>query len=178
MALNRTHSIIESPDSMYITVKDTTTLADYVANGINDPVATVTLITFTITDNTSETTSTVTLTSSAADLRDSGGVKIYATTLGIGDVFLDDLWHSTMSWTIGSVYTSTDDSFLYNTVKNKVVVSCLNTDWKVSFDMNSRDSNSKNSTKLKSWMDKLVMADENNLLEEGKSILETIKSLV
>jgi len=178
MALARTHSVDLSVDSTYIVLKDTTLLSDYTDEGL-DP-STATEIIFSIKKDSDATwiyTGSILL--GIDDLRDVNGLKITGTELGIGATITDDLWVSEMTYTIdGGDYLSNDNSFLISDTINKVAIAVISGDWKDSFNYRSKTTHSKYALKLKSWLDQLVLADENGLLVEGKALLSSLKSIL
>jgi hypothetical protein len=182
MALERIHTCTLSIDGTYINLKDITTLADYVSEGINDPVAQTVAITITATDDTTSTAHTYTATASASDLRDPAGLDILATAFSGGiSTFVDDLWEIKIDWTFdvsGTPYNSTTDNFFYSTVKNEVVKDVISADWKDGFNYKSKQTYSKRALQMKSWIDQLELADKNGLLNEGKTILNSLKSIL
>lgn len=176
--MTRTHSVELSVDSTYITIKDTTPLADYTAEGI-DP-ADATEITFSIKKDTDVAwLYDDSILTGIDDLRDVNGLELTATALSIGTTFIDDLWDSEMVYTIdGTDYTSTSSDFLISDVTNGVANAVISGDWKDSFNYRSKSSYSKYALKLKSWLDQLILANENNLYTEGKALLASLKSIL
>jgi len=179
MALTRTHKVTEVVDSKSAIFYDTTPLADYVSEGIDIDVD-VTSVIITLTGDLTSTDYTYDATAEFAGMRDAGGLNITATDFAYdGTTFIDDLYTITIDLIANATtYTSTTNQFFYATVKNSVVGVVVNTDWKAVFDMNSRESKSKNYLKLKSWLDNLIIADEQGFLTEGKVILAALKVAV
>lgn len=175
--LARTHTIEMSADSTYIIVRDTTPIVDYTAVTL-DPIDDVTAISLRLTDDTTNTLNIVNLTASKVGLRDVNGVKVYAIDLGLGSKFINDLWNTELDYVFVSTYTSISNDFLFEDIKNKVAVAMISSDWKYSFNYNSLMTFSKYSLKLKSWLDQLVLANENNLLSEGRILLNSLKSIL
>lgn len=176
--LNRTHSVNVSIDGAYIILKDTTPLSDYTDNSLD--VDTVTAINFNIKKyGDDEWLWTHDLIASKSDLRDVNGLKVYSASIGLGDVFTDDLWVSKMTYVIdGDDYDSDNNDFLYPAVTNKVAIALISSDWKDSFNYKSKTTYSKYALKLKSWLDQLSLANEKGLLEEGQTLLNSLKTIL
>lgn len=181
MSILRTHTIELSVDSTYLVVKDTTPLANYTDAGISDPVSEVDDIELRITDEYTNTTTTVDLTANAADLRDTNGLKVYSSIIGLGDTFKDDVWDSEIDWVFNpsiDTNTSTSTDILYSDVKNEVAKAVAIGDWKDAFNYRSKQTYSKRALQMKSWIDQLENANNNNLINEGRSILNSLKSIL
>ena len=184
MALSRTHEITISVDSKTLTARDTTPIADYISNiGVvtdeDTLLSNTSAISLVLIDDSTSTIITSDITALKDDLRTANGAEIDLSTYFSVTSLDDDLYDITMTWTIDSSdYDSNTDQFFYEDIKNDVAVAVLSTDWQDSFNYQSRSSSSKYALKLKSWLDQLTLADENSKLTEGKTILNSLKSIL
>ena len=182
MATQRTHSIKLSVDSTYVIIKDLTTLDEYVELGILSPENETTdiYIELIASDGT-----TLVYTSSdhlhdAQNLRDTNGLKLTASDFGSTEsTFKDDLWDITIDWTFGTkgLFPSTKDEFFFSEVENNVVKAVASGDWKDAYNYRSKSTYSKTSLRYKRWLDQLKLANNQGLLNEGKTLLSSLKSI-
>lgn len=183
MALTRTHKVTEAVDAKSAVFYDTTVLQDYIDNGI-DIDTDIVSVTITLIDNTSGSEYSFDATADFLSMRDAGGLNVTSSDFSYGlDEFTDDLYNIKIELIENSTgdevsYISETNQFFYSQVKNGVVETVVRSDWRTVFDANSRPSRSKNWLKLKSWMDNLIIADEQGFLTEGKKILDSLKLLV
>jgi hypothetical protein len=183
MALVRSQKVTETVDAKSAIFYDTTTLQDYIDNGI-DIDTDIVSVTLKLVDDITSTEYTYDATSSFSSMRDAGGLTVSALDFSYpSEKFTDDLYNIKIDLvensTGGSItYTSETNQFFYAQVKNGVVETVVKSDWRTVFDMNSRSSRSKTWLKLKSWLDSLIIADEQGFLTEGKKILNALKIIV
>lgn len=178
---NRTHSIKLSVDSTYVTIKDLTTLDEYAPN-VTDPIAQTTgiVIELTIDGGTTVTYAPDPPALIVSDLRDVNGLTLTPADFGMGDsTFSDDLWATTVNWTftVDGLLPSTKQEFFYSDIENSVVKAVVNGDWKDTFNYRSKSSYSKAALRYKRWLDQLKLANNQGLINEGKALLNSLKSI-
>ena len=106
-------------------------------------------------------------------------MTILATAFIGSEVYDDELWKFETMYTLEDLdYTATTNQFLLAEVTNKVAAKIMAANWKDSFDYMSRSTYSKYAIKLKRWLDQLYIADNKGLLNEGKSLLASLKSIL
>lgn len=174
MALTINHSITGAIDGSYFVLKATNDMSDYTDNGIDIDTDSESLDLDVSYNGTS--IGSISLDAANTVLFLSSGVKIYPSSFSL-TTFSDGLYSTTVTTTISSVeYESSDESILYGIVEASAIKYIFNTDWKNSYkDINIYFDNS---IKIKSWLNNIKLANDNDLPNEGSRILTSLQRAI
>jgi len=174
--LTRTHEFTGGLDGAFVVIKDTTTLQDYIDEGI-DISTDFDSGSLQITERTSGDISNYAINQTGFNsLRDVNGLELSASDLSLTK-FVDDVYDVVLTLTFNSTgYDSTTEDLLYGIVEPKVLNSILDSNWKNQY----RDINTylKDSIKIKSWYDNMKYSEEAALPSEGLRLLKALEKVV
>lgn len=174
--LTRTHEAYGGLDGVFINIKDTTTLQDYIDEGI-DISTDFNSGNLELTERTSGTVTNYAINQTMFNsLRDVNGLNVTATDLSLGTI-TDDLYDIVLTLTFSATgYDSTTETLVYGTLTPKVLNSIIDSNWREQY----RDINSylKDSIKIKSWYDNMKYSEEAGLPSEGLRLLKALEKVV